>query len=259
MALTDDLRSLLGAARRITGLRVIFRDQCGRSGLERAWLVHADAACSRAMGPPQGPAACRAFCAGSVLRELAASARGRIHTCPFGHTEIAVPVHSRERFLGVLFAGPCHVGPGPLPADLIAVPDQVWLDDRLLLLEVLAGHVAGLLDEAPVAGVDRQGVIVAYIEERLAESLPLAALAAHLGLSPSRCGHHVKELFGVTYPALVRRTRMQAAARLLGSGGLSVAAVAERVGCRDADWFARHFRAVHGCSPAAWKARARGA
>lgn len=260
MAIADQLRDLLGAARRLTGLRVIFRDLSGRSGLEREWIVHTDPACSRAMSGKDGRGACLAFCAGTVLRELAATGQGRIHRCPHGFTEIAVPVHSRERYLGVIYAGPCHLGPGPAPPGAVVVPGPGWLADRQIILSAIAPRIAELLDDAPVAAEsDRQARIVAFIESRLAAPLPLAALAAHLGLSVSRCGHHVKELFGLTFPALVRRTRMEAAARLLGGGGLTVAEAAARVGCRDPDWFARHFRVIHGCTPAAWLARSRSA
>ena len=259
MTIADDLRALLGAARRVIGLRVIFRDQSGRSGLDGEWLFHEGPACRRAKGPPDGPAVCWAFCAGTVLRELAATCQARIHTCPFGYTEIAVPVHSRERFLGVVFAGPCWLGEGPAPTDVAPVPDRAWLEDRLLLLRGLAQQIAAVLDEAPVVESDRQARIVAFIEANLAGDLQLSDLAAALDLSPSRSGHLVKELFGLTFPALVRRTRMQAAARHLAAGGLGVAEVAAKVGCHDAAWFARQFRLVHGMTPSAWRAQTQSA
>lgn len=237
---TAELIRLLAAARRVTGLHVILRDLSGRSGLPPAWLYHDGPACRRARGGRSAAAAgCADFCAGSVLRELAASGGGRVHACPFGLREVAVPVHSRERFLGVLFAG-------PLAADAPG-------DDLRLLLEALALRCAQLLDGAAVRGATREARIVAWIEAGLARPLALAGLAAHLGLSPSRCGHHLKELFGLTFPALVRRQRMQAAARLLAGCGAGVAEVARRVGYRDAERFARHFRAVHGAAPRAWR------
>lgn len=257
---TAAIQELLAAAGRVTGLRVILRDLSGRSGLGREWVNHLDPACAAAKARPGGFATCIAFCAGDVLRALAAGGAARIHTCPHGHTEIAVPVLARERFLGVLFAGPCHTGPGPAAAGLVAVPDPVWLADRLALLDALALRLALLLDDAPVVGKDRESRIVAFIEAHLDRPLALAELAAHLELSTSRCGHHIKELFGVTFPALVRRTRMQVAARLLSAEpDLAVGEVAHRVGCQDLDWFTRHFRIVHGCSPVAWRRRQGGA
>lgn len=239
---TAELVSLLAAARRVTGLHVILRDLSGRSGLAPEWRYHNGTACVRARrGRTATAAGCADFCAGTVLRELAAADGGRVHTCPFGLREIAVPVHSRERFLGVLYAGPCRGG-------------AQGVDDRRLLLEALAQRIAVLLDDAAVVGDVREARIVAWIEAGLARPLALTALAAHLRLSPSRCGHQLKELFGLTFPALVRRSRMQAAARLLIPNGESVAAVARRVGYRDPERFARHFRAQHGCTPSVWRA-----
>lgn len=235
---TADILRLLAAARRVTGLTVILRDLSGRSGLPPDWRYHHGAACRRARRG-RGMAPCVAFCAGTVLRELPGT-DGRVHTCPLGVREIAVPVHSRERFLGVLYAGPCA---GTAAAD----------EDRRLLLDAVARRLAGLLDDAAVTGGEREARIVAWVEAGLARPLALPALARHLALSPSRCGHLVKELFGLTFPALVRRCRMQAAARLLAGGDERIATVARQVGYRDAERFAAHFRAVHGCPPSAFR------
>ncbi|MEK7414411.1 MAG: AraC family transcriptional regulator [Planctomycetota bacterium] len=256
---TATIRDLLAAARRLTGLRVIFRDLSGRSGLDVEWMYHQDSACQRMRVGRQGAATCVGFCAGSVLRDMAAHAQARVHVCPFGFTEIVVPVQRREHLLGVLYAGPCHVGSGKAEADLVPVPNPTWLADRQLLLEALALRLGDVLDGARALGDDRPALIIAWIEAGLSGTLPLAGLAQHLGLSSSRCGHHVKELFGVTFPTLVRRTRMQAAARMLAKDGVSVAAAAQRVGCRDMDWFSRQFRGVHGCTPAVWRERSRSA
>lgn len=250
----SELQELLAAASRVTGLRVIFRDIGGRADLASGWASHEDPACRRAKSS-DGMKACIAFCAGSVLRELAEVGSARIHTCPFGHTEIAVPVHSDGRFLGVLFAGPCHLGPGRARPDLVRVTDRAWLVDRQRLLVALADSIAAALTRAEPSGNSRVARITAYIAAHLGGAVTLTALAAHLDLSPSRTGHLVKDHFGLTVPALVRRTRMEAAARMLTGSTLSIAAIAQRVGCRDRDWFTRHFRAVHGCTPAVWRER----
>jgi AraC-like DNA-binding protein len=240
------LLHLLAATRAVTGLRVIFRDLSGRSALPGEWMHHNGPGCLAAKAAPGGFARCIAFCAGSVLRELAAEGRPRIHTCPFGKVEIAIPVHNNDSYLGVLFAG--------LPEGT-APPERAWLEDRLAVLEAVAGHIAVLIAGTAVVGDDRQARIVAHLEQHLHDHITLTDLAHRIGLSPSRCGHHVRELFGITFPALVRRIRMQTAARLLAQHGLSVAEAAARVGCRDRDWFARHFREIHGCTPATWLRR----
>jgi AraC-like DNA-binding protein len=154
-------------------------------------------------------------------------------------------VHAGGRFLGVLFAGRA---PDPtLPSG--------WWEDRRELLAALAERVAALVADADAGSHDRQARIVAFVERHLAGRPTLGALARHLGLSPSRTGHQVKDLFGITFPALVRRLRLAAAARLLEQEGMTVQAAAARVGCRDRDWFARHFRAAYGRPPSAWRRR----
>lgn len=238
------LRRLLAATRAVTGLRVIYRDLSGRSGLDGEWAYHLGPDCLAAKADG-GIRRCIAFCAGSVLRDLAASGCARVHTCPAGRTEIAVPVLAGDSLLGVLYAG---VDGGSRPAD-------GWLADRQALLEAVALRLAILLQGRAVAGGDLQARILACVERGLPGQVTLTAVARQVGLSPSRCGHRVKDLFGITFPALVRRARMQAAARLLQQGGLGVAQVAARVGCRDRDWFTRQFRREHGCSPAAFVRR----
>ncbi len=66
------------------------------------------------------------------------------------------------------------------------------------------------------------------------------ACRRHLGLSPSQ---------------YLNRCRVARAERLLAGGGLGLAAIAERVGFSDADYFRRCFTAAHGLSPAAWRQR----
>lgn len=244
MQQTITIQRLLVAARAVTDLRVIYRDLSGRSGLDGEWAYHLGPDCLAAKAGG-GIRRCIAFCAGSVLRELAADGRARTHQCPFGRTEIALPVLVGDSILGVLYAG----------IDGARRHDQAWLEDRQVLLEAVALRIAGLLDGAEVAGADLQTRILACVERGLPGPVPLTAVAREVGLSPSRCGHRVKDLFGITFPALVRRARMQLAGRLLQQGGLGVAQVAARVGCRDRDWFARQFRREHGCSPAAWARR----
>lgn len=239
-----EILRLLAAARAVTGLRVILRDLSGRSGLDGEFAYHLGPDCQAAKAGA-GIRRCIAFCAGSVLRDLAGDGQPRIHACPAGRTEIAVPVLAGDTLLGVVYAG---VDGGRRPA-------AGWLADRQALLEAVAARIAGLLDGGTVAGADLQSRILACIERGLPGRVPLTLVARQVGLSPSRCGHRVKDLFGITFPALVRRARMQAAARLLQQGGVGVAQVAARVGCCDRDWFARQFRREHGCSPAAFVRR----
>ncbi|PWN01884.1 AraC family transcriptional regulator [Nocardioides silvaticus] len=83
----------------------------------------------------------------------------------------------------------------------------------------------------------------------------LPALAAAAGMSRSAFAAHFVAVLGETPMAYVASWRMDLAAQLVEAGGLSLAAVAERVGYRSEAAFNRAFRRAHGCTPGAWRRR----
>ena len=255
-----DLAALLEGAGRVLGLRVIFRDFLDLGALARPLTWHLDPACLAVKARPEGLRGCVAFCAGTVLRELVHLPDGRVHACPFGHTEIAVPVLLRGRYLGIVSAGPmwCGAGPPPRPG-LVAPSGPGWVADRHRLIQGLARQIAARLERhlSPGARVDRGGRMLRFLEARLARPLRLVDLAQHLGLSDSRCGHLVREVFGLTFPALLRDLRLARAARRLADGDEAVGVVARAVGLDDPGYFARLFRRAHGCAPLEYRRRAR--
>jgi AraC-like DNA-binding protein len=255
-----ELAVLLEGAGRVLGLRVIFRDFLDVAGLPRRLTWHLDPACLAVKADPEGLRGCVAFCAGTVLRELVHHPDGRVQVCPFGHTEVAVPVLLRGRYLGIVSAGPMWCGAGAPPRrGLVAPPGPGWVTDRHRLLQGLARQIAARLERHldPGARVDRNGRILRFLEARLARPLRLEDLARHLDLSASRCGHLVREVFGLTFPALLRDLRLARAARRLADGDETVAVIARAVGLDDPGYFARLFRRAHGCAPLEYRRRAR--
>ncbi len=261
MTANAEIVALLQAAGRVLGLRVFFRDFLGIAGLDRHLTWHLDPACLAVKTDPARLRGCVAFCAGSVIRELATLPEGRMHTCPFGHTEIAVPVLVRGQYLGVLGAGPMWIGERQPPREgLVAVRDRAWIDDRLLALRGLALQIAGALDRHLTGQRhDRRWRILSFLERRISGDVGLADLARHLELSPSRCGHLVKELFSTTFPALLRGVRLNQAMRRLHETDEPVAVLARRLGFPDAGYFSRVFRKAHGCTPLEFRHRRRDA
>ena len=59
----------------------------------------------------------------------------------------------------------------------------------------------------------------------------------------------MREVFGLTFPALVRDLRLARAARRLADGDETVAAIARAVGLDNPGYFARLFRRAHACAP----------
>lgn len=100
--------------------------------------------------------------------------------------------------------------------------------------------------------------VLEHIDAHLAEQLDVARLADVAHLSPSRLAHLFSAQVGTSPTRYVEAQRMELAARLLELTDDPVAAVARRVGFRDALYFSRRFRAQHGVSPSAHRALQRG-
>ena len=242
--------ALLESASTVLGLRLCFHDNTRKSGLARAWQTHADAAC-QSVKDQNNDRNCSRFATIEVPLALAGTPDGRIHVCPFGYTELVVPVISDGLHAGVLFAGPCWTGDGPpTHPDLICPPDEQWLPDRLVLLRAVAHELGGLLEGKQVrTPSSRHQRILEFLQDTLREPVTLAELADELGLSPSRTGHLVRELFGTTFPRLVHSVKLREAARLLSSTDLTIGELALKVGFLDQNYFSRLFSRHFGMSP----------
>ena len=253
--MTTTIANLLLSARRVLGCRVIFRDYLDLAKLEDDLRWRVGTACQAVKASPDGLAACRAFCARQVVREVSLLPEGRQHTCPFGHTEIVVPVIVDGRSFGQLIAGPWWTGPGRPPRAGLPLIDAERRADLTQMLLGLAQRCAQLAAMSLEQNDDRRGRILRLLEQRYGEDLSLAEVAVTLRLSTSRCGHLVQECFGRTFPALLREVRLNHATRLLLGSDKTVSDIATRCGFRDASYFARVFRATHGCTPATFRAR----
>jgi transcriptional regulator GlxA family with amidase domain len=86
--------------------------------------------------------------------------------------------------------------------------------------------------------------------------VPVAELAALVGLSPSHLTALFRRATGCGPSEYHTRMRMGRARELLASTDLPVASVAAAVGYQDPFHFARRFRTVHGEAPTRYRARA---
>jgi AraC family transcriptional regulator, transcriptional activator of pobA len=128
----------------------------------------------------------------------------------------------------------------------------------LLLVDLgrLAADVPGhlrLRDEPLLAAV------FDVIERRFAEPISLRNVADAVGLTPGHLTTVVGRRTGRTVQQWITERRMREARRLLGETDLTVAAVAARVGYRDAGYLIRRFRAAHGVAPQEWRRAGRAA
>jgi AraC family transcriptional activator of pobA len=129
-------------------------------------------------------------------------------------------------------------------------------------LTITLVELARLADPA-AAGLRLQGQellagVFELIDERFADRLSTADVAAAVGLSPGHLTTLVRRRTGRTVLDWIAERRMAAARDLLLTSDLSAEEVARRVGFDDPAYFSRRFRAHHGLAPGRWRASARG-
>jgi AraC-like DNA-binding protein len=131
-------------------------------------------------------------------------------------------------------------------------PEAVLAHLTLLLVAAsrLSADVAGdlrLRDEPLLAAVFEA------IEAGYRDGCSLADVARAVGLTPGHLTTVVRRRTGRTVQQWIVERRLAEARRLLAETGLTVAAIGERVGFKDAGYFARTFRAAHGVTPGRWR------
>lgn len=174
---------------------------------------------------------------------------------------MVVPVIRQGTLHGYLFAGAWRIpGPAPRGAWLAAwrrLP--AWSPQHGAAVTAALAVVAdGLWDAAARARTepvttDRAGRIRQFIRAHLAQPVGRDGLARHLGLSPSRTSHVVRDACGLSLQQVIAEERVAAAKRLLAESAESVAAIGAAVGWPDPPHFTRIFRRLAGLPPGAWR------
>lgn len=181
------------------------------------------------------------------------------------------------RYTAVWFAcdAPLFAG-GVLPRDQVARLDRAvrgtiarlreMADDpgiagagvRDALMSELVWRVLGALPPAALARPLRDDVgdraFVRDLSALLATELhpmPVAAMAAALGLSPAALTHRCRAAFGVSPARALRNHRLDQARAWLERTGDPIATIAERLGFADQFAFSRAFKRRHRFSPSA--------
>jgi AraC-like DNA-binding protein len=276
----------VAAFERATGLTVVFHalgaPLAGCFGPERTW--HTGSLCRTVKHVRFD--ACMAFDVDLAHRTARADGTVRLKVCHAGIVEWLVGVHAGGRVMAMLYAGQRRAaGPltgaleplkrlphrGPWSPQVAALPpvdaaEAGWIGE---LFAQLAARLAAWCQEqgpppaapdrpvaaaaAGPAGDDRRLLIRRFIHHNHLRTAGLPDLARELGVSPTRAGHVVRELFGRSYLALRDETRLRAAADMLRATTLPLPAVAAACGFRDPSYFHRVFRRAHGMTPAAYR------
>lgn len=139
---------------------------------------------------------------------------------------------------------------------IAALAEELWLAAAARAPgcgPVVDGLVQALLGEAlrqaQAPGDDLVDQAVVRLGRQLDRDLPIAVLAAELGLSAGWLHRAFRRRTGTTPRAFRERVRLEHARDLLGAGGLPVARVANLVGYHDPLYFSRAYHRHFGCPP----------
>ncbi len=95
--------------------------------------------------------------------------------------------------------------------------------------------------------------ICSYVDEHYADDLSLGTISTIFGYTASYLSTIFRDITGIGFPQYLENRRMEAAARLLKSGNLRIAQIAEMTGYRSASYFITAFRKKYGVSPETWR------
>lgn len=92
-----------------------------------------------------------------------------------------------------------------------------------------------------------------FIEAHYHSAISLSDVAQAAGYSPAYLTTLVQDQTGRTVKQWITERRMVQARHLLTDTVQSIAAIAQAIGYRDASYFIRQFRQIHGVSPQVWR------
>lgn len=137
-------------------------------------------------------------------------------------------------------------------------PDLFSPDLLRHYVEMLFFLLARNTDVAPLpaSGSVYTTETIAYIKENYREELRLSELARRCSVSPEHLSRQFKKETGFGVSEYLSMIRLQQAQRLLcSSPELSIAAVADRCGYNDSNYFSSLFKRTYGLSPTRFRKR----
>ena len=125
------------------------------------------------------------------------------------------------------------------------------------LSHVLMAALDDFIDGIYLHGVNRSNVKVHraldFISQNFAQRLTLRTVAGHVGLSPCRTAHLIREFTGSTVLQIIQQVRIRHAQELLKRTSKSCTEIAYDVGYEDQSYFIKHFKRITGATPVAYR------
>lgn len=207
---------------------------------------------------------------------LAAEKNGKTHvyTCPFGITEVMVPIRDGMKIEGYFFVSfgtreneranaarkACAAVGCPEEKCLAALRTMPQYNEKTLkanldFVELLAQHIGGhhLLETAKPT----TGELIKRCIDNADRKITLAELGKTLHRSTVTLTQCFRKEFGMSIMDYVAERRLENACRMLAETTDTVEEVAFRCGYGSAEYFSRCFTKVYGIPPRLWAKRAR--
>lgn len=207
---------------------------------------------------------------------LAAEKSGKTHvyTCPFGITEVMVPIRDGMKIEGYFFVSfgtreneranaarkACAAVGCPEEKCLAALRTMPQYNEKTLkanldFVELLAQHIGGhhLLETAKPT----TGELIKRCIDNADRKITLAELGKTLHRSTVTLTQCFRKEFGMSIMDYVAERRLENACRMLAETADTVEEVAFRCGYGSAEYFSRCFTKVYGIPPRLWAKRAR--
>ncbi len=208
------------------------------------------------------------------LGEARANPKPLLYTCPYGITEVIIPIIRDEEVIAYIFSA-LGINTDKLSdEDIISAAEpfsgrfsnvkllesvaairhlgESELSSHFTMLKLLAEHISN--DGTLFLGSESIGRLVKnYIKSNLTEKITLNDIAGTLHCSTVTLTEHFKNEFGITVMEYVTKKRMQLSERLLIMTKAPLREIAALSGFADVEYFSRTFKKFHGISPAAWR------
>lgn len=202
------------------------------------------------------------------------SGKTHVYTCPFGITEVMVPIRDGMKIEGYFFVSfgtreneranaarkACAAVGCPEEKCLAALRTMPQYNEKTLkanldFVELLAQHIGGhhLLETAKPT----TGELIKRCIDNADRKITLAELGKTLHRSTVTLTQCFRKEFGMSIMDYVAERRLENACRMLAETTDTVEEVAFRCGYGSAEYFSRCFTKVYGIPPRLWAKRAR--
>ncbi len=208
------------------------------------------------------------------LSQVKASLEPVIYTCPYGITEVIIPIIRDDLIVAYLISavginkdkvkdeeiidgvqalyGTSRFSKINTSVSAVKHLSEIEISAHLSMLKILAEHIGN--DETIIFTSESIGKLAKrYIKNNLSSKLTLSDLSRNLHCSTVTLTEHFKSEFGITIVDYITKKRMKLSEKLLITTELPLREISVLSGFADVEYFSRTFKKFHGTSPAIWR------